>query len=62
MLAEIQTFEAESWKTRARDGRFDRAVVAPGRYTLVVRTADGASVEREVDVAERRVDVDIVLP
>jgi hypothetical protein len=61
MLAEIQTFEAESWKSRARDGRFDRAVVAPGSYTLVVRTEGMDPIERQVEIATRRVDVDVVI-
>jgi hypothetical protein len=61
MVKEIETFEGEAWKTRAGDGRFDRAVIDPGHYTLVVRTPGGATTEREVDV-HGRVDIDIVIP
>jgi hypothetical protein len=62
MLAEIRTSEGESWRTRGRDGRFDRAVIGAGNYTLRVRTDDGRTVERRVDVAAGRVDVDVVVP
>ncbi len=61
MVKEIETFEGESWTTRARDGRFDRAVLGPGHYTLLVRPPNGAPLEREVDV-EGRTDVEIVVP
>lgn len=62
MLAEIRTFEGESWKSRARDGRLDRAVIGPGRYTLVVRAEGHAPIERVIEIGGARVDVDIVLP
>jgi hypothetical protein len=62
MVAEIQTFEGERWTTRARDGRFDRAVTKPGTYTLVVQAEGRSKIERTVTVGTRRVDVDIVLP
>lgn len=62
MVAEIQTFEGESWTSRARDGRFDRAVTKPGRYTLVVEAEGHARIEREVVVGSRPATVDIVLP
>ena len=61
MLKEIRTFEGESWMSRARDGRFDRAVASPGTYTLVVRADGYAAVEQTVVVAAQRTDVDIVL-
>ena len=62
MVAEIQTFEAERWTSRARDGRFDRAVAKPGRYTLQIEAKGHAPLEREVVVGSRPVAVDIVLP
>lgn len=61
-LAEHHTFEGERWTTRARDGRFDRAVDKPGTYTLQVLVPDRAPIERVVKVGNRRVDVDIVVP
>lgn len=61
MIAEIETFEGESWKSRARDGRFDRAVAEPGTYTLVVRIDGREPVLREVEVGSQRVDVDITV-
>lgn len=62
MLAEVETFEGESWTTRARDGRFDRAVVGPGRYTLSVRASNGRTLERVVDLDDSRVDIELVVP
>lgn len=62
MLREIETFEGESWTTRARDGRFERAVAKPGTYTLVVRAKGKDPIERTVKVGSKRVDVDIVIP
>jgi hypothetical protein len=62
MVAEIQTFEGERWTSRARDGRFDRAVTKPGRYTLVVEAEGHAKLEREVVVGSRPAEIDIVLP
>lgn len=62
MVAEIQTFEGERWTSRARDGRFDRAVTKPGRYTLVVEAEGHPKLEREVVVGSRPASIDIVLP
>lgn len=62
MLREIHTFEQESWTSRARDGRFDRAVATPGSYTLVVRAEGRAPIERTVVVGMGRVDVEVALP
>ncbi len=62
MVAEVVTGAGERWGTRARDGRFDRAVAKPGRYTLVVQAPGRAPIERTVAVGRGRVDVDVVLP
>lgn len=62
MVAEIETFEGERWTSRARDGRFDRAVAKAGRYTLRVEAEGHPPIEREVVVGARRVEIDIVLP
>lgn len=62
MVEEIVTGAGERWTSRARDGRFDRAVTKPGRYTLVVEAEGRAPIERSVSVGRRRVDVDVVLP
>ncbi|MFV8750387.1 M14 family zinc carboxypeptidase [Nannocystaceae bacterium ST9] len=61
MVREIQTFEGERWTTRGRDGRFDRAIAKPGKYTLIVEVEGQPAIEREVEVGSRRVDVDIVI-
>ncbi len=62
MLEETQTFEGELWRTRASDGRFDRAVVGPGQYTLLVRLSDGVRLRRKIEVVGGRADVTIVAP
>jgi hypothetical protein len=61
MVEQIQTFEGERWTTRTRDGRFDRAVPKPGKYTLIIEVDGQPAIEREVSVGSRRVDVDIVI-
>ncbi len=62
MIAEIRTFEGESWTTRARDGRFERAVAKPGNYTLVVRAKGKPPLEQKVRVGSKRVEIDVVIP
>ncbi len=62
MIAEHQVLEGERWTTRSRDGRFDRAVLEPGTYTLTIEADGRAAIEREVKVRSRRVELDIVLP
>jgi hypothetical protein len=63
MIEELTTFEGESWTTRSRDGRFDRAVASQGVYTLRIAAAGYLPVEHRVEVKHhrRRVDVAIVL-
>lgn len=62
MVAEIQTFEGERWTSRARDGRFDRAVTKPGSYTLVVEAEGHAKLEKKIRVGSRPAEIDIILP
>lgn len=62
MVEEIATFEGERWTTRARDGRFDRAVTRPGRYTLLVTVDGRPAMRKDVTVGSSRKDVDIVVP
>ena len=60
-VAQVETFEGERWTTRARDGRFDRPIDQPGKYTLIIEVEGQPAIEREVVVGSRRVDIDIVI-
>jgi hypothetical protein len=61
-IAEITTHEGELWETRCRDGRFDRFLPSPGRYTLQIQAEGAPSVEQVVDVPAGRLSLDIRLP
>ena len=61
-LAEQTAGEGEVWQTRCRDGRFDRFLPAPGRYTLRVQAEGTPAVEQVVDVQAGRTQVQITLP
>jgi hypothetical protein len=60
-IAEIRLHEGEQWRTRCRDGRFDRYLPAPGTYTLQVEAPGFATAARTVEVGKQRVTVEIVL-
>lgn len=61
VVEEERTFEKEVWRSRCRDGRFDRFLSKPGRYT-VAALIDGRVVARqEVDV-QRQAEVRLVVP
>jgi len=49
-VKEIQLQAGERWTTRARDGRFDRLVSRPGRYTLEASAPGFAPASVEVKV------------
>ena len=55
-IAEIATREGESWTSRCRDGRFDRYLPKPGRYTLQV--PGFAAVERPFEAGPERIRLD----
>lgn len=61
-IAEQPTYEGEVWETRCRDGRFDRFVPAPGRYTLRIGAEGAPSVEQVVEVGPGRTQIEIRLP
>lgn len=61
-IVEHQTFEGEAWHSRCRDGRFDRVVPGPGRYTLRVQAPGAPTVEQAVEVTQGRTVVDIRIP
>ena len=60
-IDEIKTAEDESWTTRCRDGRFDRYLPTPGRYTLRVKIAGQPDVTRPIEVAAGRTQLDITV-
>lgn len=60
-LDEIAPRAGERWTTRCRDGRFDRFVPAPGRYTVRVRVAGREPVVRTVDIDKGRAPLEIKL-
>lgn len=51
----------EKWTSRPRDGRFDRLLVEPGKYTVRARASGYAAVTKEVRVGTRPVEVELVL-
>jgi hypothetical protein len=59
-IDEVSTLAGERWTTRCRDGRFDRLVSRPGRYTVRAVTAN-QEIVREVKIGKRPVRVDLVL-
>ncbi len=67
-IVEIATHEGENWRTRCRDGRFDRFLPGPGRYTLRVQvvepqgSAPRPPIERQVEVLSGRQEIDITVP
>ena len=62
-IAETVYREAERWTSRCRDGRFDRYLAKPGRYTVRVTALGAPAVEVPVDVSRpRRALVEVALP
>lgn len=49
-FVEFKTFEGESWKSRPRDGRFDRMLPEPGLYTIVVSAPGFAEQRKQIQV------------
>lgn len=60
-IDEIKTAEGEQWTTRCRDGRFDRYLPAPGRYTVRIKHAGQPDVTRLVDVPAGRVQIELTV-
>ncbi len=62
IVEEVAPQEGERWTSRPRDGRFDRGVPGPGRYTVRAAGPAGcAPVRRTIDV-RGRVSVELVVP
>lgn len=60
-VAEIETRAGEQWRSRCRDGRFDRYLTEPGTYTVEVRAPGHEPVRRSVVVGDELARLDIVL-
>ena len=61
-IVEQQTHEGEVWHSRCRDGRFDRFLPAPGRYTLRVQVEGAPPFDQPVEVSAGRSQIEIRLP
>jgi hypothetical protein len=51
----------EQWRSRPSDGRFDRMLIGPGRYTVTVRADGYQSWTEEVRIRNRPSDLDVKL-
>lgn len=61
-IDEIKTREDEQWFTRCRDGRFDRYLPRPGRYTLRAQVPGYPPLTQTIEVAGGRARVELTLP
>ena len=61
MIEEIATFEGERWTTRARDGRFARAVPRAGTYTVVVTAKGREPLRKTVKVGKKPAALDLTI-
>jgi hypothetical protein len=60
-IDEVKTSEGETWTTRCRDGRFDRYLPGPGRYTVRVKIAGQPDLTRSVEVPAGRLQLELTL-
>lgn len=61
-IVEQQPREGEVWHSRCRDGRFDRFVPSPGRYTVRVLAEGVPAVDQVVEVTSGRSVIEIRVP
>lgn len=61
-VEEVAPREGERWTSRPRDGRFDRGVPGPGRYTVRAAGPAGCAPVRQTLDVRGRVNVDLVVP
>jgi len=61
-LAEVTLHHKESWKSRCRDGHYDRILSKPGKVTLVVKVPGKPVVRKAANVTKGRIRVDVKLP
>jgi hypothetical protein len=62
IVEEIAPQQGERWTSRPRDGRFDRSVPAPGRYTVRATAPAGCQPVRKTVEVKRRAAVELVVP
>lgn len=62
VVEEVQPQQGERWTSRPRDGRFDRSVPAPGRYTVRAAGPAGCPPTRRTLDVRRRETVELVVP
>jgi hypothetical protein len=60
-IDEIKTAEGEQWKSRCRDGRYDRYLPAPGHYTLRIKVDGQPDLVRGIDVPAGRARLDLTV-
>jgi hypothetical protein len=60
-IDEIKTAEGEQWTARCRDGRYDRYLPAPGRYTVRVKVEGQPDLVREVEVDGARIELNLTV-
>jgi hypothetical protein len=61
-IVEQQLHEGELWHSRCRDGRFDRFLPGPGRYTLRVQAEGAPAIEQVVEVTGPRTQIELRIP
>lgn len=62
VVEEVQPQHGERWTSRPRDGRFDRSVPAPGRYTVRAASPAGCPPVRRTVEVKRRSIVELQVP
>ncbi len=61
-IEEVTLRAGEVWTSRPYDGRFDRTLAGPGRYTVRAEVPGCPPVRRQVRVRDKRVNVDLTIP
>lgn len=60
-IEEVRLRANEVWTSRKYDGRFDRALAKPGRYTVRAEIPGCPPVSKQVRVVDKRVHVELVI-
>ncbi len=60
-ILEQTLHEGENWTTRPRDGRFDRFLPGPGRYTVRAEFSGLPAVEQVIDAGSERVEITLTI-
>jgi hypothetical protein len=62
VVEELLPRQGERWTSRPRDGRADRMLPSPGRYTVRVTGPGGCAPVRRAVEARPRADIDVTVP